>query len=112
MHWRTIAEEDRNFNCLGPNRTLISSLRWRTWSNHAHFLVELNKSVVFVANYGNAKEVLGLGLEPKDLGMVQVCLRGVVVFIAGLAMLRVGHKRFMARQDQHHSGGRTVNCNR
>lgn len=40
---------------------------------------------------------LGLGLEPKDLGVLQVCLRGVIVFLATLVILRVGHKRFMSR---------------
>jgi uncharacterized membrane protein YcaP (DUF421 family) len=42
------------------------------------------------------REVLGLGMEPKDLGVLQVCVRGVIVFIAALVMVRVAHKRFMS----------------
>ncbi len=42
-------------------------------------------------------DLLGLGLEPKDLGAVQVCLRGLIVFIATLIIVRLAHKRFLAR---------------
>jgi len=41
--------------------------------------------------------LLGLGSEPKDLKLLQVCVRGVVVFFAALVMVRVAHKRFLAR---------------
>jgi uncharacterized membrane protein YcaP (DUF421 family) len=47
--------------------------------------------------YEGVKEVLGLGLEPKDLSFVQVSLRGVIVFIASLAMVRLGNRRFLAK---------------
>jgi uncharacterized membrane protein YcaP (DUF421 family) len=43
------------------------------------------------------KELLGLGIEAKDLGVLQVCIRGIIVFLAVLIMVRVGHKRFMSR---------------
>jgi uncharacterized membrane protein YcaP (DUF421 family) len=42
--------------------------------------------------------LLGLGLEPKDLTFVQISLRGMIVFIATLAMVRIGHKRSLARK--------------
>src|ERR1700724_2829881 len=42
--------------------------------------------------------LLGLGLEPKDLTFVQISLRGIIVFIAPLAMVRIGHKRSVARK--------------
>src|SRR6202045_217772 len=42
--------------------------------------------------------LLGLGLEPKDLTFVQISLRGIIVFIAPLAMVRIGHKRSLARK--------------
>ncbi len=42
-------------------------------------------------------DLLGLGLEPKHLGPLQVCLRGVVVFVASLIIVRLGHKRFLAK---------------
>src|SRR3954453_21338757 len=41
---------------------------------------------------------LGLGLEPKDLTFVQVTLRGLFVFIATLFIIRLGHKRSLARK--------------
>ena len=47
--------------------------------------------------YEGVKEVLGLGLEPKDLSFVQVSLRGVIVFVASLAMVRLGNRRFLAK---------------
>src|SRR2546425_2261766 len=42
--------------------------------------------------------ILGLGVEPKDLTFVQISLRGVVVFLATLLMIRMGHKRSLARK--------------
>ena len=41
--------------------------------------------------------VLGLGLEPRELGFLQMGLRGVVVFIVALATVRLGNKRFLAK---------------
>ena len=42
--------------------------------------------------------LLGLGVEPKDLTFLQISLRGIVVFLATLAMVRIGHKRSLARK--------------
>ncbi len=42
-------------------------------------------------------EILGLNLEPKDLGVLQVCLRGILVFLTALAMVRVADRRFLAK---------------
>ena len=42
--------------------------------------------------------LLGLGAEPRDLTFVQISLRGVVVFIAALIMVRLGHKRSLSRK--------------
>src|SRR5438132_8330756 len=42
--------------------------------------------------------LLGLGAEPKDLTFVQISLRGIIVFLATLAMIRIGHKRSLARK--------------
>jgi uncharacterized membrane protein YcaP (DUF421 family) len=42
--------------------------------------------------------LLGLGAEAKDLTFVQISLRGVIVFIATLIMVRVGHKRSLSRK--------------
>lgn len=43
------------------------------------------------------QHVLGLGAEPKDLTFFQISLRGIIVFIATLIMLRVADKRFLAK---------------
>src|SRR4029077_16299519 len=42
--------------------------------------------------------VLGVGVEPKDLTFVQISLRGIIVFAATLAMVRLGHKRSLAHR--------------
>lgn len=42
--------------------------------------------------------ILGLGVEPKDLTFVQISLRGIIVFVATLIMIRFGHKRSLARK--------------
>jgi hypothetical protein len=40
---------------------------------------------------------LGLGLEPRHFSTGQVCLRGLVVFVVTLLIVRIAHKRFLAR---------------
>ncbi len=40
---------------------------------------------------------LGLGKDANDLTFVELLLRGTIMFIAALVMVRVGHKRFMAQ---------------
>ena len=42
--------------------------------------------------------ILGLGVEPKDLTFLQISLRGLIVFLATLIMIRFGHKRSLARK--------------
>src|SRR5881396_2262936 len=42
--------------------------------------------------------LLGLSAEPKDLTFVQVSLRGIIVFLATLIMVRLGHKRSLAHK--------------
>src|SRR5262245_17617982 len=41
---------------------------------------------------------LGLSAQPKDLTFVQISLRGIIVFLATLIMLRLGHKRSLAHR--------------
>jgi uncharacterized membrane protein YcaP (DUF421 family) len=40
---------------------------------------------------------LGLQLESQDLGVVQMSLRALVVFILATLMIRIGDKRFMGK---------------
>ncbi len=42
--------------------------------------------------------LLGLGAEPKNLTFLQISLRGVIVFIATLIMVRLEHKRSLSRK--------------
>ncbi len=42
-------------------------------------------------------EFLGLHLQPKDLTVLQVCFRGVIVFLVSLVMLRLADRRFLGK---------------
>jgi hypothetical protein len=42
--------------------------------------------------------LLGIGTEPRDLTLLQVSIRGVIVFIATLIMVRLGSKRSLAEK--------------
>jgi len=42
--------------------------------------------------------LLGLGLEPKQLTFLQVSMRGIIVFIATLVMVRLSSKRSLAEK--------------
>jgi len=50
------------------------------------------------AFYDLVAPILGLGVEPKDLTFLQISLRGIIVFVATLIMVRLGHKRSLARK--------------
>jgi uncharacterized membrane protein YcaP (DUF421 family) len=42
--------------------------------------------------------LLGLSVEPRNLTFVQISLRGIIVFLATLAMVRLGHKRSLSHK--------------
>jgi hypothetical protein len=42
--------------------------------------------------------LLGLGVEPKELTSLQVSMRGIIVFVATLAMVRISSKRSLAEK--------------
>ena len=42
-------------------------------------------------------QLLGIGIEPKQLSVLQVSLRGAIVFAAGIVMLRCADKRFLSK---------------
>lgn len=48
--------------------------------------------------YNLVGPLLGLGVEPKELTFLQISIRGIIVFIATLLMIRLGHKRSLARK--------------
>lgn len=42
---------------------------------------------------------LGLGLTPGELSLGQVIARAIVVYLTGVTLVRVGHRRFMGRHN-------------
>src|SRR5947209_5145436 len=48
--------------------------------------------------YDSAAQLLGLGMEPKELTFVQVSLRGVIIFLVTLVMVRLSSKRSLAEK--------------
>src|SRR5436190_15771801 len=42
--------------------------------------------------------LLGIGTQPRDLTFLQVSIRGIIVFIATLIMVRLGSKRSLAEK--------------
>ncbi|MDB6059002.1 MAG: putative rane protein [Verrucomicrobiales bacterium] len=44
------------------------------------------------------EDLLGLKLEPHELGYLQVVLRALIVFVASLVIVRLGAKRFLGRK--------------
>jgi uncharacterized membrane protein YcaP (DUF421 family) len=48
--------------------------------------------------YNFVGPLLGFNAQPKDLTFIQISLRGIIVFLATLVMIRLGHKRSLARK--------------
>jgi uncharacterized membrane protein YcaP (DUF421 family) len=44
------------------------------------------------------QSILGLGVEPKSLNFLQISLRGVIVFIAALIMVRFSDRRSLTKK--------------
>jgi uncharacterized membrane protein YcaP (DUF421 family) len=42
--------------------------------------------------------VLGLNADPRNLTFLQISLRGIIVFVIALVMVRMGDKRFLSRK--------------
>src|SRR4051812_28203017 len=41
---------------------------------------------------------LGFGTDPKSLTFVQIAIRGIIVFVITLIMVRLGDKRFLSKK--------------
>jgi uncharacterized membrane protein YcaP (DUF421 family) len=50
------------------------------------------------ALWNSFETFLGLSVQPKDLTFVQISVRGIIVFLATLIMVRLGHKRSLAHK--------------
>lgn len=48
--------------------------------------------------YNSFSTLLGLQVEPRNLTFLQISLRGLFVFVVALAIIRLGHKRSLARK--------------
>lgn len=48
--------------------------------------------------YDFLRPILGLGEDPKQLDAMQMALRGLIVFAAAIAIVRVADKRFLSRK--------------
>ncbi len=44
------------------------------------------------------ESLLGLAAEPRNLTFIQISLRGVIVMVAALVMIRLGTKRSLAEK--------------
>jgi uncharacterized membrane protein YcaP (DUF421 family) len=66
---------------------------------HARDKVSSGDTILSMNAFWNSFETLiGLSVEPRDLTFVQISLRGIIVFLATLIMVRLGHKRSLARK--------------
>jgi len=64
----------------------------RDKASHGDTILPMN------AFWNSLETFLGLGVEPKDLTFVQISIRGIIVFLATLIMVRLGHKRSLAHK--------------
>jgi len=48
--------------------------------------------------WNSFETLIGLSVEPRNLTFVQISLRGVIVFLATVAMVRLGHKRSLSHK--------------
>lgn len=45
-----------------------------------------------------SERLAGLGSEPENLSFLQMSVRGAIIFLAALLMVRLGDKRFLSRK--------------
>ena len=46
----------------------------------------------------SVNDFLGVGHEPKSLTFIQIAIRGLIVFVVALVMVRLGDKRFLSKK--------------
>ena len=73
--------------------TLPAQPRLRAWK---FFRVPQNRAMNTSSQL--LQTFLGIGLEPKELTFLQVSIRGVIVFVATLIMVRLSSKRSLAEK--------------
>ena len=68
-------------------------------NRHARDKASYGDTILPMNAFWNSLEIfLGLGVQPKDLTFVQISLRGIIVFLATLIIVRLGHKRPLAQK--------------
>ena len=73
--------------------------RKRGQNRHAYDKLSPGYTISTMNSFSKFLEILlGLSAEPKDLTFVQVSVRGIIVFLATLIMVRFGHKRSLAHK--------------
>jgi uncharacterized membrane protein YcaP (DUF421 family) len=45
-----------------------------------------------------AETLLGIGVEPRNYTVLQVCMRTLIIFFASLIMIRIADRRFLAQK--------------
>lgn len=45
-----------------------------------------------------AETLLGVGVEPRNYTVLQVCLRALIIFFAAVVMVRIADRRFLAQK--------------
>jgi uncharacterized membrane protein YcaP (DUF421 family) len=45
-----------------------------------------------------AETLLGIGVEPKNYTVLQVCMRALIIFFVALVLIRVADRRFLAQK--------------
>lgn len=87
----SVAKQNRpSFDAAGPGAAESHHARDKVFSGDT--LLSMN------AFWNFFQTLLGLSLQPKDLTFVQISLRGIIVFLATLIMVRLGSKRSMAHR--------------
>src|SRR5689334_11614511 len=75
---------------------LLADLSYRV--RYARPMRSTRNSLRMDTFYSFVGPLLGLGVEPKELTFLQISIRGIIVFVATLLMIRLGHKRSLARK--------------
>ncbi len=68
------------------------------WKRHARKIARHDTMSVMNEFWNFSQTLLGLGADPKNLTFLQVSLRAIIVFVATLIMVRIGHKRSLAQR--------------
>jgi uncharacterized membrane protein YcaP (DUF421 family) len=90
----------RKFSAQGAE-VFVDSLfgRKRHPTGHARDKACYGDTILPMNAFLNSLETfLGLSVDPKDLTFVQISVRGIIVFLATLAMVRLGHKRSLSHK--------------